>query len=106
MGRNQLLLCCLKHVVMCAVVSGGDHGQHGDRRVSQKPPQRADVSHLSGHAEEHHDHQRVSASLLLRVHRHRAALRVRLQIQCFSPVVSRSLLLSAAILFSRSLLQE
>lgn len=59
------------------VSSGGHHGRDGGGGVPPLSAQRADVSHLSGHAEEHHDDQRVSPPLLLRLHRHRAAFRVR-----------------------------
>lgn len=58
------------------VHAGGDHGRYGGGRLSSLPPQRAHVSNLSGHAEEHHDDQRVSAPLLLRLHRHCSAIRV------------------------------
>lgn len=34
------------------------------------------MPHLPGHAEEHHDHQGVSAPVLLRMHRHRPAIGV------------------------------
>lgn len=56
--------------------SGGNHGRDRGGRVSSLSAQRAHVSHLSGHAEEHHDDQRMSAPLLLRLHRHGAAVRV------------------------------
>ncbi|KAM3843832.1 E3 ubiquitin-protein ligase RING1 isoform 1-T1 [Vipera latastei] len=54
---------------------GGHHGRDGDRRVPPQPAQRADVPHLPGHAQAHHDHQGVPAPLLLRLHRHRPAQR-------------------------------
>lgn len=64
-------------IVDVCVCSGGHHGRDGGGGVSSLSAQRAHVSHLSGHAEKHHDHQRVSAPLLLRLHRHGAAIRVR-----------------------------
>lgn len=56
---------------------GGHRRRDWGGGVSSLAAQRADVSHLSGHAEEHNDHQRVSAPLLLRLHRHRPAIWVK-----------------------------
>jgi len=58
-----------------AQAAGGDHRQHGDRGVPAEPPQRADVSHLPGHAQEDDDDEGVPAPLLLRLHCDRPAFR-------------------------------
>ena len=39
--------------------AGGDHRQHGDRRLAAKPPQRADVSDLPRYAQEYDDYKRM-----------------------------------------------
>lgn len=52
---------------------GRDYRQHGDRRESEEPAQRANVSNLPGHAQENNDHQGVPPPLLLRLHYHRSS---------------------------------
>lgn len=66
--------------------AGSDHRQHGDRCLPPKSPQRTDVSHLPRHAEEHDDHQGMSA-----------------QVDCFQMTIVIQLFLPS-ILFYRPLI--
>lgn len=67
---NTALLFATTVISVCLWRAGGHHGRPGDRRVAPLPAQWTHVPHLSGHVEEHNDHQRMSAPLLRWLYHH------------------------------------
>lgn len=64
LGCRCIFVCTNLHLDVFRTGTGGYNRWTGDSSVAQVLAQRADVSYLSGHVEEHNDNQRMSAPLL------------------------------------------